>query len=292
MAPRIRLGPASGPKLLGLAVAAVLVVALVLTGRLPGGGRCCRRPAHTVSTQAPYRIGNTAECPPNWPVLATANRRSYPAGHPAKPPPTATAVACYHTAAQAASAGYAPAPLPPGVLEVGGVYLTPTSRAFRPSCQQVADRVGFAIPCPGLLPTSPPGSPPPQLCEEMTACERGRWMVFIHHFAVPFGYVGALEGSGALVVVARPAHGPAGASALRCRNERQIATTTVQGTRAVLAACVDDPRGAYFSFGGHVLLRWSQQGTLVTISVNGHSEVNQRLVVALADHLHLVPPRS
>jgi hypothetical protein len=177
MAPRLRLGPVSGPKLLGLAVAVVLVVVLVVTARL------LTSPAH----------------------------------------------------------------------EVGGVDLTPTSRAFRASCQQVADRVGFAIPCPGLLPTWSPDRPPPQLCEDMTACERGRWMVHIHHFAVPSGYVGALGGSdtverfGVLVVVAVTAQGLAGNPALGCRNERQIATPTVQGTPAVLAACVDDPRGAYFS---------------------------------------------
>ncbi len=222
MVPRIRLGAASGPKLLGLAVAAVLVVALVLIARLLAS------PAH----------------------------------------------------------------------EVGGVQLIPTNQAFRASCQQVADRVGFAIPCPGLLPTSLPDTPPPQLCEEMTACGRGRWMVLVHRFAVPSGYVGALGGSdnverfGALVVVAVTAHGLAGDPALGCRNERQIATPTVQGTPAVLAACVEDPRGAHFSLGGHVLLRWTQQDTMVTISVRGHSKVNQRLVVALADHLHLVPPRS
>ncbi|MFL6273032.1 MAG: hypothetical protein ACJ75A_23420 [Actinomycetes bacterium] len=182
--------------------------------------------------------------------------------------------------------------------ELGGVRLTPTNQAFRTSCQQVADQLGFAIPCPGLLPTSPPDSPPPQLCEDMSACEPGRWMVFAHPFAVPSGYVGALGGSdtverfGALVVVAVTAQGLAGDPALGCRNERQIATPTVQGTPAVLAACVDDPRGAHFSLGGHVLLQWSQQDTLVTISVRGHSKVNQRLVVALADQLHLVPPRS
>jgi hypothetical protein len=217
MAPRLRLGPVSGPKLLGLAVAVVLVVALVVTARL-------------LTSPAPH--------------------------------------------------------------EVGGVDLTPTSRAFRASCQQVADRVGFAIPCPGLLPTWSPDRPPPQLCEDMTACERGRRMVHIHHFAVPSGYVGATYGSGVLVVVAVTAQGLAGNPALRCRNERRVATPTVQGIPAVLAACVDDPRGAYFSLGGFVLLRWSQQGTLVTVSVHGHSEVNQRLVVALADRLHLVAPRS
>jgi hypothetical protein len=222
MVRRLRLGPVSGPKLLWLVVAVVLVVALVLTARLLAG------PAH----------------------------------------------------------------------QVGGVQLTPTSRAFRASCQQVADQVGFAIPCPGLLPTAPPDRPPPQLCEDMSACERGRWMVFIHPFAVPSGYVGALGGSdtgerfGALVVVAVTAQGLAGDPALRCRNERQLATPTVQGTPAVLAACLDDPRGAHFSLGGHVLLRWSQPNTLVTIGVRGHSKVNQRLVVALADQLYLVPPGS
>jgi hypothetical protein len=190
MAPRLRLGPVSGPKLLGLAVAVVLVVALVVTARL-------------LTSPAPH--------------------------------------------------------------EVGGVDLTPTSRAFQASCQQVADRVGFAIPCPGLLPTWPPDSPPPQLCEDMSGCERGRWMVFIHRFAVPSGFVGALGGSdtverfGALVVVAVTGQGLAGDPALRCRNERQLATPTVQGAPAVLAACLDDPRGASFSLGGFVLLRWSQQ---------------------------------
>jgi hypothetical protein len=213
----IRLGPASSPKLVGLAaVVVVLVVALVLTAR---------------------QLASRAD-------------------------------------------------------ELGGVHLTATNPAFRASCGQVADRVGFAIPCPGLLPTWPPDSPPPQLCEEMSACERGRWMAQVHPFAVPSGYVGATHGAGVLVVVARPAHGSSGGSALRCRHERQLAAPTVQGTPAVLAACLDDPRGAAFSLGGSVLVRWSQQGTLVTVSVRGHSEVNQRLVLEVADYVHLVPPRT
>src|SRR6266542_4446769 len=64
------------------------------------------------------------------------------------------------TWAIAATGGYAPAPLPAGALEIGGVYLARTSRGFRARCHQVADRLGFAVPCPGLLPTAAPGSPP------------------------------------------------------------------------------------------------------------------------------------
>jgi hypothetical protein len=48
-----------------------------------------------------------------------------------------------------------PAPPPAGTLEVGGVYLTPTGAPFRRRCQQAADRVGFAVPCPVLLPATP-----------------------------------------------------------------------------------------------------------------------------------------
>jgi hypothetical protein len=70
----------------------------------------------------------------------------------------------------------------------------------------------------------------------------------------------------------------------------------------VLVACSDDPQRS--AFGGSVLLRWSQQGTVVVVGVldwsdasrwsdaSGWSDVNQRLVVVLADHLRLVPPRS
>src|SRR6266540_520657 len=240
MARRWRVSLASSPKVLGVVTAAALIIALLITSRSLNGGGGPGPPAPTASrgpanSQAPYKISGKAECPPDWPVLAMSNHTSYPAGHPAKPPATAAAVACYQTAAKATSAGYRPAPLPAGTLEVGGVYLTPTSPSFRASCRQAADRLGFAVPCPGLLPTIPPGLPPP----------------------------------------------------VQCQNERRIATPTVHHTPAVLADC-PDAQGRPAS----VLLRWSQQGTFVLLSVLGSSDVNQRLVVTLADHLRLVPPEG
>jgi hypothetical protein len=39
------------------------------------------------------------------------------------------------------------------------------------------------------------------------------------------------------------------------------------------------------------MLRWSQRGMLVLVGVLGHSQLTQRLAVALANHLHLVPPK-
>jgi hypothetical protein len=226
--------------------------------------------------------------------MAVANHTSYPPGHPGDPPPTAAAVACYRTAAQAAGAGYAPAPLPPGAVEVGGVYLSPTSRAFRAGCRQVAGRLRFVIPCPGLLPSLPPGARPSRLCEEPSSCLRGQQLVFPQiGFEVPIGYVGLPMGTapaGALAIVATPVRSAAAGSAGPCPDERRIASPTVQGTRALLVACPEP--GQASSYGGTVRLRWEARGTLVVVDLTGFSEVNQRLAVTLAEHLRLVPPRG
>ena len=290
MAPRFRLRPASSPRMLGGLAATVLVAALVLTGLLLPGGSTERRPAanptrtDSINTQAPYRLGGRIECAPAWPVLAMSNHTSYPAGHPAKPPATATAVACYQTTAKAASAGYAPAPLPAGALEVGGVYLTPTSQRFQAHCQQVADRVGFAVPCPGLLPTVAPGVPRPRLCQEPASCQPEQLVRFIQDFVAPFGAVGASDGYGVLAIDATPTRGGVG---LECPGEPPIATPAVQQTRAVLTACQHDAPSV---LGGSLRLRWSQHDTVVVVSVPGPSQANRRLVVTVADHLRLVSP--
>src|SRR6266545_1140658 len=118
MARRLRRsGPASRPMMLAVLAAAVLVAALVLTGRVLDRHGGERRPPAGVSsahgaaatTQAPYRAGGTVGCPSLWPVLAMSNHASYPAGHPARPPPDARSVACFQTTVAAASAGCGPA---------------------------------------------------------------------------------------------------------------------------------------------------------------------------------------
>jgi hypothetical protein len=312
MARRLRpLEPVSSHKTFAIVAATVLLASLVLTGRIlhysrngsggrpPAGSRSAQ--PTTATAQAPYRIGGNLDCPSLWPVRATSNHTSYPAGHPARPPPSAKSVACFQTTAQAASAGYHPARLPAGALEVGGVYLAPQGAGFRASCQRAADRLGFAVPCPGLLPTGPPGAPPPRLCDQPTACRRGQVLRFLQGaFVVPPGYVGAPGGFSALSIVATPTHDATGGLALRCRDERRLAAPAVHRARAVMAACFDDPQRS--AFGGSVLLRWSQQGTLVVVSVLDWSnasrwsdssrwrDVNRRLAVALAGHMRFAVP--
>jgi hypothetical protein len=41
---------------------------------------------------------------------------------------------------------------------------------------------------------------------------------------------------------------------------------------------------------GSVLLRWRERGMVVAVSVYAHTDLNRRLVQALAAHLELVSP--
>jgi hypothetical protein len=45
--------------------------------------------------------------------------------------------------------------------------------------------------------------------------------------------------------------------------------------------------GAHF---GGVLLRWREAGVVMAVSLYGHNELNQRLVVALVAHMEAVLP--
>lgn len=297
MPPRLRVGPASGPQVLGVLAAVVLVVVLVVTGRsLSGRGtRPSTQPASTTAADAPYRIGGGFRCPLSRPVLAMSNGISYPPGHPARPPQQATALACYQSVEQARAAGYRPAPLPAGTLEFGGVYLVPTGDRLRRQCQRAADRVSFAVPCPRLLPTRSPGSAPPRVCDrrheyEADGCGKDQPFVLSDAgFAVPPDYVGVgRQPMGHLMIAATT--GTPGFP-LACIGERLVANVKVGGRPARLLRCPADATG-YSLHGGGVLLRWSQGDLVVMVSLQGWTQLNEHLVQALAAHLQLMPPAS
>jgi hypothetical protein len=284
-------------------VAAGLVAALLLAGcTVHGKERQAAAPpgtaaaegggGGTVDSREPIRVGGRTDCPPGWPVLATSDHRSYPPGHPSTPPPTISPVACYRTAAQAAEAGYRPAPLPPGAMEVAGVYLAPTGPRFWQSCRQAAHLLGFAAPCPALLPSPPPGAPAPRLCAEPGDCLRGQALLFsLEGFQVPVDYRGAPGGQelgGYLSIAANPSGAAAGGLVTGCQDQRRAAATTVHRVRAVLADCPE--AGQSTSFGGTVVLRWLERGTVVTVGLVGLGSVNRRLATVIGDHLQLVAP--
>jgi hypothetical protein len=284
-----RVAGVRGPAVLGVLAAALLVAALVVTGR--SQDRAGRPPSPAAgpaaAADAPYRLGGGYRCPLRRPVLAMADGRSYPTGHPARPPRDARAVACYQTPQEAAAAGYPQAPLPAGALEIGGVYLAPTDRTFRSRCQLAADRLGSVVPCPGLLPTSAPGTVPPELCGQEAPCHRGGGFFLRQEgFTVPPGYLGVdKQPLGSLEITASPTRQPPGVNPT-CETERRIATVRLQGTRALLVGCPGE------SSSGQVTLRWSQAGAQISVSLQGASVVNQQLLIALAKHLRPVPPTT
>jgi hypothetical protein len=265
-------------------VLAVVVAAVVVAAR--SGHRPAAQlapPPATRTAEAPYQLGINIVCPLGRPVLATSNHASYPPGHPGHPPPGVHPVGCYPTVAQASAAGYPPAPLPAGARQLGGVYLAPTDQAFGVRCQLAADRIGLVVPCPGLLPTSAPGTAPPQLCGR--ACGR----VFLLDdggFLVPPDYLGVeKQPQGHLVIVAAPS--PTDGQ-LGCFGQQRMATVKVNNHQAVLLRC---PMGSELN-SGHVLVRWSQQGVVMVVSLHGWSTLNQQLVLVLAEHLRLLSPKT
>jgi hypothetical protein len=280
---RLRSGAA-----LGVVAAAVLVVALLVVGRSLSGGatRPQARPAPTTAA-APYRIGARLVCPLARPVLATSDGRSYPPGHPARPPRDASPVACYDTVAEAAAAGYARAVLPVGVAEVAGVYLLPTSDRLRGRCRQAATRLGLAVPCPRLLPAGVAGGPPPTVCDRRwrpCGTPASGFLLELIGFLVPSGYIGAYPEQGERLAVA--AAGRRSAFAVACAGERPLGSARVRGRSGRLVAC---PFGSG-PHGGGLLLRWRERGAVMALSVSGHADPFPRLALALAAHLELVPP--
>ncbi len=289
---RVQVGAATGTKLVGLIAAVLLVAALIITGRVQSGTE--RRPPappdRTDAAAAPYQIGSSFRCPLGSPVLAMSNHHSYPPGHPAQPPQDATAVACYQTTEQASTAGYRPAPLPAGTLELGGVYLIPTGSQLPRQCQRAADRLGLVVPCPGLLPTGSPDSLPPRVCDRRYACRKGLPFVLDWEgFAVPPGYVGVGKQPLGQLVIAATKGTPQ--FPLACIGERMVANVKVRGMPARLLRCPSNaPR--YSLHGDGVLLRWSQWDLVVMVSLQGWTPLNERLVQALAAHLQLMLPAS
>jgi hypothetical protein len=292
----LSLGRARDLRLLGVvALVAVIVAVLVVTAwarhDLPPVQSA--HPGTTSTADAPYRIGGRSICPLGRPVLAFSNQASYPPGHPGHLPPDARPVACYPNLAQAAAAGYPPAPLPTGAVQLGGVYLTPTSRAFRTRCQHAADQLGFVVPCPELLPTTAPGTAPPELCEGGPVACSGEQVFIVNDggFLVPPGYLGVeQQPQGHLVIMAtprRPNDPRPPNDRLGCYADHPVANATVHGTRAVLLRC---PTGSALN-SGHTLVRWSRRGVDMAVSLHGWSELNQHLVLLLAAHAHLLPPR-
>jgi hypothetical protein len=204
-------------------------------------------------------------------LLGTGDRTGAPAGG----------------AAPATTAAGSPPSRPAGAVAVEGVALVPTGPGFRASCRRAAGRLGFAVPCPELLPVPASGPAPSRLCGENSTCRGELFWFSMEAFVVPPDSTGAPGSLGALSLLATRERAVAAGPGLWCAGQRQLAAPTLHGRPAVLATC---PAGFQGWSADSVLLRWSEGGTFLTLALRGPSEHNQRLVVALADRLRLVRP--
>jgi hypothetical protein len=194
------------------------------------------------------------------------------------------------TAATAGSAGRAVTtsrPAPAGAVQVEGVFLVPTGEAFRASCRRAANRLGFAVPCPQLLPVPSAGLAPPGLCGENGHCGTRLLSFAMDGFLVPPGFTGAPGSLGALSIWATADPEVAAGMERWCPDQRQVTPPALNGRPAVLANC---PAGFLGWSTGSVLLRWWRGGTLITLGLRGQSEGNRRLLVRLAASLRPAPP--
>ena len=285
---RLRLGPARAPTALGVLAAGVLIAALIVTGRYqhlaPNRPPARPAPARAIDT-TPVGVGASWICPLLAPVPAFADHHSYSPGHPAAPPRSLRPAACYPTTAQAAAAGYPPAPPPAGTLEVGGVYLTPTGPRFRRRCQQAADGVGLAAPCPTLLPAISPNARPPYPCDQQVRCSsEGGFLLEQEGFVVPPDYPSAAGQAQGRLVVAAAAR--ADDPLVVCeQRQRLVATARPHGMAGQVVEC----GGAGLHFDS-MLVRWRERGAVMGVSVLGHARLQERLALTVAEHVRVVPP--
>jgi hypothetical protein len=155
-------------------------------------------------------------------------------------------------------------------------------------CQHAADGLGFAVPCPTLLPALSPGAVPPAPCDQRFRCLRGAGFVLEEDgFVVPPGYVGAAgQAHGRLVVAAASR---AADHVVACQGQQRLVATTVtpHGIRGRLVQCSGS--GVHYD---SVLVRWRERGVVMVASVLGHNQLHQQLAMTAAEHARVVSPSS
>ena len=258
----------------GLIAAAALICALVAAG-CSGNG-----PAHTAGIPAgavpPVHLGGRESlCPAGHDLAAVASSNTYyPASIQIGSAITRSVTACFATERAAHDAGFHRAALPAHQLQFGPVILGEAPMEVRRVCVRAEAEFHRPLLCPSLLPTpwTDVGDCPSQLC---TGFEISGMFPAAH------SYLGVQPGTGHVNVWAVAGDGSRGPG---CPTVRPRRHTIFHGHKAALYWC---PRGSNAD-SGHVLLVWHQNGMTYGVSAHGHTALNERLVLYLADHLAVI----
>jgi hypothetical protein len=259
-------------------------------------------PAKDYTVADPVRIGGIWQCPHSAPVAGYGPGRTfYPLGHPAVPGPATRPQRCFASEARAARDGYQPAPPPAGLPVIDGVYLAAVEPASWDFCEAAARRAGFAVPCPGLLPSFSRrtvdvdcGGRPEPTCGFIDPLLRGtKWFGFDISFGGPSSYSGTVVG-GAVISGRLNVHGvrtadPNAAMVTGCSFEAAQSIAPIRGQPAQLVACLPSRAGTELNR-GFVLVRWSEGPATYSVGLYQDNETNRQLAQAVASRVRLAQP--
>ena len=163
------------------------------------------------------------------------------------------------------------------------LYLTPQHGSGVAPCQAMAIRLGFAVPCPDLLPTD-------ATISSSSCCTFGNpnvapLFVLEDYFRAPAGYPVAEPTEiprGHLVIVATR-RTPL-SSALTC----EATTPAGDGPQIWAASSFWETCASRGSNKGHVILEWEVAGIAYSVSLHGDTPENRSAVTLIARHLELV----
>jgi hypothetical protein len=161
-----------------------------------------------------------------------------------------------------------------------GYELGPTDQTLREQCQAAADLLQFSGPCPAALPATNnpvrcevPGAFREAIVEPKEGCALGEGFLLqpsglqdldLHHVIIE-GQLDERDGCG----VGEPG--------------QSVDLGDLQG---VLFSC-SEAAGLH---AGHTLLRFQSEDVFVSVSAHGHTELNERVVLAIAEAIEMVPP--
>jgi hypothetical protein len=212
---------------------------------------------------------------------------------------------CFASVSEGMLAGYALAPPPAGTVVVEGVYLQAVDDEYWDStCQRAADRLGFAVPCPGRLPNRPAIDRGPTCRASYADRTCVLWdaaFVFEQEdFAVPPGYRGGPSGGGpkADLTIAAYRRGaiervPEFEYLFECTGGATEGTVEVLGQQGVwsaeVVACPLELAGATLLF-GDTILRWESNEIVYVVALAGDDDTTILLAKAIAGNVRFVEP--